>query len=242
MKQKKPFNFSEPANIVMMVGCLVAILSLFLPIYIISYAGQKININYIYNVVGNQSAVADGIFALGFTIVALVFVFLQKPIVVIVMACLNMILYAITASNMDDELGMYSQYVKNGPGGIILILGSLAMIAGAVMKIMSNNNAKAVNGYGAPQYNPYAQPQQPYNQFGQQPQQGYGAYGQQPQQQSYGAYNQQPQQQAYGQYNQQPQQGYDQYSQQSQQGYGQYGQQPQQGYDQYNQPPQNNQY
>ena len=228
MKQKKPFNFSEPANLVMLGGLILTVISLFLPFYKINAFSYEITMNYVYNEVLGQSSFADGVFILVFMVIALVFIILQKSIVVIVMGGLSILLYAYTESNMSSELGVYSTYVTRGIGPVLLIIGLLALIGGAVMKLVMDKKAA-----------PYNVPQQGFNPYGQQPQQGYGAYGQQPQQQGYGQYGQQPQQQGYGQYGQQPQQqGYGQYSQQPQQGYGQYGQQPQQGYDQYNRPPQ----
>ncbi|MBO6165132.1 MAG: hypothetical protein J6O17_02015 [Eubacterium sp.] len=239
MKQKKPFNISEPANLVMLGGLILTVISLFLPFYKINAFSYELTMNYIYNEALGQSSLADGVFILVFMVIALVFIFLQKSIVVIVMGVLSLLLYAYTESNMSSELGAYSTYVTRGIGPVLLIIGLLVLIGGAVMKLVMD---KKTAPYNVPQqaFNPYGQqPQQGYGAYGQQPQQGYGAYGQQPQQQGYGQYGQQPQQQGYGQYGQQPQQGYGQYGQQpQQQGYGQYGQQPQQGYDQYNRPPQ----
>ncbi len=238
MTQKKPFNFSEPANLIQLGGLILTVISLFLPFYTVDAFGYGFTMNYVYNEVLGQSSLADGIFIIVFMVIAIIFIFLQKPIVVIVMGVLSLLLYAYTESNMSSELGVYSSMVTRGIGPVILIIGVLVLIGGAIMKIaMKNKNPQ----YNAPQqgFNQYGQPQG-YGAYGQQPQQqGYGAYGQQPQQQGYGQYGQQPQQQGYGQYGQQPQQqGYGQYGQQPQQGYGQYGQQPQQGYDQYNRPPQ----
>ena len=239
MTQKKPFNFSEPANLIMLGGLILTVISLFLPFFVIDAFGYKITMNYVYNEALGQSSAADGIFIIIFMVIAIIFIFLQKPIVVIVMGVLSLLLYAYTESNLSSELGGYSSMVTRGIGPVLFIIGLLVLIGGAIMKIvMKNKNPQ----YNVPQpgFNQYGQATGYGSSFGQQPQQGYGAYGQQPQQQGYGQYGQQPQQQAYGQYGQQPQQqGYGQYGQQpQQQGYGQYGQQPQQGYDQYNRPPQ----
>jgi hypothetical protein len=214
MNQKKPFSFGEPANLIMLIGSVIVIVALFLPLYKIPYL--DISINYIYNKVGGQESLADGIFVLGFTVVAIAFIFLQKPVVVIVMGVLNLLMYAFTESNTSSEVGAYSGLVEKGPGSIVLIIGSIAMIIGAVIKIIMRSKEKSV-AY------PYGQSQQGYGPYGQQ--QG---YGQQPQQ-SYSPYGQQPQ--GYSPYGQQPQQGYNPYGQQPQQGYNPYGQ-PQQGYGQ----------
>jgi hypothetical protein len=86
----------------------------------------------------------------------------------------------------------------------------------------------------SPQANPYGQPQQPANPYGQQPQQAANPYGQ-PQQPA-NPYGQQPQQAAnpYGQ----PQQAANPYGQQPQQAANPYGQQPQQAANPYGQPQQ----
>ena len=250
MKQKKPFSFTEPANIIMLVGIVATVIGAFMPFYKIPLA--NLNINYVYNTYYGQSSMADGVIALGFCAVALLFIFLQKPIVVIIMGVLNLCLYFYSSSNVDKELGTaYAGFVEKGPGIAVYIIGTVALIGGAIFKLVTKirENSGSVGQYGA-QYG--VQPgygQQPYGGqqgYGQQPYSGQQGYGQP--QQGYGQPQQgygQPQQ-GYGQPQQgygQPQQGYGQPQQgygQPQQGYGQpqqgYGQ-PQQGYDQYGQQP-----
>ena len=132
MKQKTPFNYSEPANLVMLGGVVLTLISLFLPFYTIM---GMYTFNYVYNSMLGQSSVADGIFVIIFMIVAIIFIFLQKPVVVLIMSVLSLLLYAYTESNMDSELGSYSDMVTRGIGPVLLVIGCLVVLGGAIMNI-----------------------------------------------------------------------------------------------------------
>ena len=246
MNQKKPFSFTEPANIIMLVAIVVTVVGEFLPFYKIPLAG--LNKNY-YNTPLGQSSAAAGVIALVFCAVALLFVFLQDPNVVMIMGALNLGLYALTASEISND--EYASFIEKEPGIAVYIIGSIAIIGGAVLKLVTKIQQRpaAVGQYGGaqfggqPGYNPqYGQPQQygqPMGGYQQGYPQQFQQYGQPQFGQMAGGYQQGYPQQNMQQYGQpqfgQMAGGYQQgYPQQNMQQYGQsqYDQQPQQSYGQ----------
>lgn len=119
-----------PANILGIAGCVLVLLSTFLPFVSVKLWGYAESISLIEK--------ADGKIFLAAAIIGVVLCFVNKPIIPIanlVYSCILALLSLYETGNTDsavEELGVWSGAVSRGAGYYLLILGAIIYLAAGI--------------------------------------------------------------------------------------------------------------
>ena len=125
---------NKRVQLIVIVGLVLTIISLFLTLYKASFLGENVS-DSIYNAYKSQGRTGTVFLFLIAPILATLFVLLKKRIPVIIFGLLQCGLWALLTSTFKDEFKGYKVEFSYGPGFYVGLIGAIVIVVGGIVAV-----------------------------------------------------------------------------------------------------------